>query len=397
MKRILVIAPAFCKPNSPNGQIERHFFSSLPKDDYEVTVLCADRKEYKESVIGCVVKRTPVNKLVNYASRILFHTPFHYIWNVPDNVYYCWGKKAIKEALCLAEKTKYDIIHSISIPCSAHVVALEIKKVLGIPWIAQFYDPWSGNPFRVMKSNKALEKDRYFEQQVANNADMIIHPCDVMVDYWVNLFGDVVKDKLKVLPFVTEIPTFKEHVRDENRLVISHIGNFSSNRNASVFIKAISKLDKDSRNRLVVNFVGSVVESDVQLIKQYGLQDTIKLIGRVSERECHYYYAESDLFLIVDINCSPNLFYPSKILKYFYYKKPILGLTTEQSVISDELRKTGNYAFNYYDVDGIASFLTKAINNYDSILTNDKDYWTFFSKDRVIKSYCRLVDNLCCV
>lgn len=393
MKRILVIAPAYCISNSPNGQIERHFFPLLPLD-YHSTILCDERWNLEVRAVNCEVVRTPFNKWVDYACRFMFHTPFPHIGNVPDKEYFGWGKQAVKEALQLAKSERFDVIHSISMPCSAHLVAYHIKRSLNIPWIAQFYDPWSGNPFRVMKSQKMKRKDQELEKKVLQSADLIIHPCEAMVDYWTMLFGNTIKEKMHVLPFVTEIPSYKEHTRNASRLVISHIGNFSGNRNASVFLKALSILEDEVRNRIVVNFVGSVVENDVQLIKQYGLQDTVKIIGKVSESECHKYYVESDMFLIVDINCSPNLFYPSKILKYFCYKKPILGLTTEQSVIREELNKTGNHPFAYNDVEGIAAFLTRAASDYESIQTNDREYGSRFSPLNVIKEYCKLVDSL---
>lgn len=393
MKRILVIAPTYCRPDSPNGQIERHFFPHLPHN-YEPIILCNEKWNFREATDRSQVVRTPFNKWVDYACRFMFHTPFHYVGNVPDKDYFGWGKQAIKEAVKIAKKEPFDLIHSISIPCTSHVVAMEIKKQLKIPWIAQFYDPWSGNPFRVMKSHKMLEMDRLLEKKVAQNADMIIHPCDVMVEYWKKLFGDTVKDKLKVLPFATEIPAIEEHKHDPSKLVISHIGNFSPERNASVFLKALTELDKDTLCKVVVNFVGNVVESDVKLINDYGLQDTVRLVGKVSESECHNYYVESDLFLIIDIDCSPNLFYPSKILKYFCYKKPIIGLTTEHSVIRDELKKTGNHPFGYKDVEGVADFITKAVTDYESILTNNKEYGSRFSVDNVVSEYCQMVDTL---
>lgn len=393
MKKVLVIAPEYCRSNSPNGQLERRFFSHLPQSQYTPLILC-NAKWNLEEPTNCKIVRTPFNKWIDYTCRFLFHSPFPHIGNVPDKEYYCWGRRAVDEALKLADRDHFDIIHSISMPCSSHVVAYEIKKRLNIPWVAQFYDPWSGNPFRVMKSNKMQELDRFWEREVARCADLIIHPCNAMIDYWHSLFGDLVKDKMMVLPFVAEIPAFEVKPHSKQKIVISHIGNFSNNRNASVFIQALSKLDNETRNRIEVVFVGNVVESDIRLIQKYSLENVIRLVGRLPENECQKYYEESDMFLIVDINCSPNLFYPSKILKYYCYKKPIMGITTDQSVIRDELVKTGNYAFSYNDVCGIASFLKKTVRNYESVLTNDIGYGMKFSINNVIGEYCQLIRRL---
>lgn len=394
MKNILVIAPTYCRMRCANGQIERHFFHNLPQDEYRVTILCSD--QWNDALINdhCILKQTHFNKWVDYACRAMFHTPFSYIGNVPDKDLFSWGKNAIKEAFELANTEKFDLIHSICMPCSSHIVAYEIKKRLHIPWIAQFYDPWSGNPFRILKGRRMQQMDQLMEYMVAKNADLIIHPCDVMIEHWTALYGDVVKNKLTILPFITEIPEKMVREKDADKLIISHIGSFSSNRNASVFIQALTKLDKSVRQRIKVNFVGNVTEEDTKLIIQHKLQNTINLVGRVPEQECYHYYESSDMFLIVDIDCSPNLFYPSKILKYFCYQKPILGITTEQSVVRDELKKTGNYPFCYDDIVGISSFLTKAVEDYPSICINDIHYGERFLKDNVINQYSKLVARL---
>lgn len=394
MKNILVIAPTYCKMTCANGQIERHFFPNLPKDDYKVTIICSDQWDDSIQTNYCTLIRTHFNKWIDYACRLMFHTCFPYIGNVPDKDMFSWGNNAINKVLKLAKTQTFDIIHSICMPCSSHIVAYEIQKRLHIPWIAQFYDPWSGNPFRILKGNKMKQLDQHFEYLVAANADLIIHPCDAMIKHWKTLYGNIVTNKLTVLPFITEIPQIIPHEKDSEQITISHIGSFSKNRNASIFIKALSKLDKSIRQRIKVYFIGSITEKDLKLIHQYQLLDTINLVGRIPEEECYRYYELSDMFLAIDIDCSPNLFYPSKILKYFCYQKPILGITTERSVLRDELSKTGNYPFSYDDVDGISKFLTTAVEDYRSVCTNDVNYGEKFKKDHVINQYCKLVSQL---
>jgi hypothetical protein len=79
------------------------------------------------------------------------------IINLPDYEWHSWGKHALKTILNLLNKEQFDYIHSISFPCASHQVALEIKQKTGLPWIAQFYDPWYDNPYRIFKT-KYLKK-----------------------------------------------------------------------------------------------------------------------------------------------------------------------------------------------------------------------------------------------
>lgn len=394
MKHLLVVAPTYCKMRCANGQIERHFFSNLPKEQYKITILCSN--QWNDAIVNnqCILRRVRFNKFVDFVCRIMLHTPLPFIGNIPDKDFYSWGRNAIKEAMVLAKTERFDIIHSVSMPCSSHIVAYYIKRNLKIPWIAQFYDPWSGNPFRILKGIKMHQMDQQMEQLVVDNADLILHPCGEMVKYWTYLFGNEIKNKLFVLPFITEIPEISKGERKKSKLTISHIGNFASNRTASVFIQALAKLDEEILKKVSVNFVGSVTEEDKKLILLNHLQNIINLVGRVTEQECYRYYETSDLFLIVDINCSPNLFYPSKILKYFCYQKPILGITTEQSVVREELKKTGNHSFCYNDIEGISKFLVQAVEDYSSICTNDIHYGKKFLKESVINQYNKIITKL---
>ena len=99
MKKILVIAPTYCQSNCPNGQIERHFFPRLPKGDYQSIILCNERWDYLTESDNCEIVRTRFYKWVDYACRFMFHTPFHYVGNVPDKDLYGWSKQVIKEAV----------------------------------------------------------------------------------------------------------------------------------------------------------------------------------------------------------------------------------------------------------------------------------------------------------
>lgn len=395
MKKVLVIAPTYCRSNCATGQVARHFFPNFPTDKYRFTIICNERWGDVSSIGSCEIVKTPFYPIKDYICRFLFHTPLAHWGNTPDKEWHCWGKEAVKYALQLAQKEHFDYIHSICMPASAHVVAYELKKKLGIPWVAQFYDPWRGNPFRVLRTRAMIKYDKIWEERVAFAADVVIHPCETMRKYWIDQYGDKVVNKIQILPFATECPTIvNNQSRKTDKLIISHIGSFSKNRNSLVFLKALSNLPPEVKDCVQVNFVGNVTDEEKNAIKDLNLCRVVNLVGIISEQECYNYYENSDLFLIVDINCSPNLFYPSKILKYFCYQKPILGITTEQSVIRDELTMTGNYPFSYNDVDGIASFIKKAVVDYESLLTNDKDYGERFYSENVIKGYQAIIDSM---
>ena len=58
-----------------------------------------------------------------------------------------WAPGAIAEGWSAHRSRPVDAIYSSSPPITAHLVAAALRPVLGVPWIADFRDPWIGNAF----------------------------------------------------------------------------------------------------------------------------------------------------------------------------------------------------------------------------------------------------------
>ena len=69
-------------------------------------------------------------------------------------------------------------------------------------------------------------------------------------------------------------------------------------------------------------------------------------------------------------------------------------MTKQHSVVANELTKTGNFVYNYNDIEGVETLLYKAITDYDSVNHNDKEYYRKFMADSVIPSYVMIINNL---
>ncbi len=395
MNKPFVIAPTFLRRGCAVGQIERHFFQSLVSLGYHPIVVSSQYGLDKNSFVH------PVIELIEssfYRKLDLFYHKFGLmdLAHAPDIHYMAIRKRILQEGKKLAKQGKIDCIHTINNPVSAHVIGAELKKKTGLPLIVQLYDPWHNNPFRQYKYSFFEKRDQRMEREVAEAADLIIFPNVELLDSWAE-YGEELRKKMRVIPFCTEIPEFKEKAHKEGELIISHIGSLSKERQSTHFINALAALNRqnpEEAKRIKVNYVGGITPDEVSLIDNSGIKHLVNLVGRVSEQECFKYYEESDIFLIVDINCEPNLFYPSKLLKYFCYKKPIIGLTKNDSVVFHELLKTGNYPFKYEDEDSLKEFLLKAVSDYESINTNDKKYGERFAANAVCSEYIKAINSI---
>lgn len=394
----LVIAPTFLRSSCAVGQIERHLISNLSDCHYS-HVLSSSNYDLNLAADNYCVHKVAESRLPHYVDLLSRRLGFYDLSYSPDPFYYSWNKRAFREAKRIITNNQIDYILTVNNPVSSHLLGLRLKKLFKLPWVAYMFDPWHNNPFRKYRLSYFKNRDIAHERSVAENADMLLFPNHELMESWIEIYGDVIKTKSFVLPFATSIPELSDKSDHDGQLVISHIGTLSENRRAKVFLKALSILKQDSPEKLQkvkFNIVGYITDLDRDIIVNEGLADVVTVVGHVSESECTKYYESSNMFLIVDIDCTPNLFYPSKLLKYFCYQKPIIGITTECSVVANELNKTGNHVFKYDDASGIAQFLQRVIDDPGIALTNDKNYYKQFLVENVARQYLELIDKMLC-
>lgn len=82
-----------------------------------------------------------------------------------------WIRPALAAASTLAVDGDYDVILSVW-PVSSHVIARRLKRLTGIPWVADFPDPWSQNHAYPYGRIRRFF-DRLLEQRVVAEADAV--------------------------------------------------------------------------------------------------------------------------------------------------------------------------------------------------------------------------------
>lgn len=401
MLKPLLINRDYLFAHSPNGECLRSFISGMNKSEWAPFIYGSDKRpqvEYSEYDFKLTHEKRYVQYLAALTRRILIPD---FTW-LPGYEWDAWGKEA---ARCIIRDIKSgvvspDYIHSISYPIASHWAALEVKRATGLSWVMQLYDPWADNPYRPFKTRYLKKKDWEMEAIAVKEADLIIQTNEKIAMLWRKRYGEEVSKKMLVLPLTTPIPSIPvspvSHQSSEP-IVISHIGNFMLNRRAKPFIIALSNLLKthpDYKARIKVNFIGTVPDEDKKLIDENRLSDIIKLHGTLPIEECEMFYKNSDLFLVIDGINPNNIFFPSKILKYFYFQRPILGISPKGSVLDTELDASGHFCFDNQDIDGIVNFLNTAIVDYAKLCRFDKNYWKRFEASSVVNCYKEAVLKL---
>ena len=92
---------------------------------------------------------------------------------VPDEQM-AWIPSAALTARGVHRRHNVEVIYSSAPPASAHLAAGLAKSLTGLPWVADFRDPWVGNTFAPARSPLRRRAEAWLERWVIGKADRVI-------------------------------------------------------------------------------------------------------------------------------------------------------------------------------------------------------------------------------
>jgi len=259
-----------------------------------------------------------------------------------------WGLRATIKAIgrhnCAA-------IYS-SAPCwTTHLIALLAKRLTGLPWVADFRDPWRGTPMRRDIPYASIDRvDAWLESQVVRGADYVICNTEPARRDFMSRFPQR-KGRFVTVPngFDPEdfIDLMPRRTVDEKSFVLTHAGNFYATRRPEPLFKAVRMLqDRGELGRPIClqllgqrDFEGEPLD---QLAGQYGIGSSVRLLGQVAHRKALEYMLGSDVLLAVGL-CGgivePQV--PGKLYEYFGVGKPVVAIAARDGAIADIMTRAG--------------------------------------------------------
>ncbi len=153
MKRVLIVAYAFPPEPLPGSLRPGYLARYLPKFGWRATVLTHTAQEAPfdadvvhvgargDSPVFTKSSRLPKNSFVRSVLRAVRDTVA-----LPDELA-PWIVPATAAGLRVMRKERFDAIVTTALPMSAHVVGAALSLLTRTPWIADYRDAWSANPY----------------------------------------------------------------------------------------------------------------------------------------------------------------------------------------------------------------------------------------------------------
>jgi hypothetical protein len=246
-----------------------------------------------------------------------------------------WMPFALMKALRLCRKEKIDLIFSSSPPPSVHLTAGLLRLLTGIPWIADFRDPWVGYKLETIPTPFHLFLKQKAQRWIINRADLVIAANPAIRSHFEVRYPETKKIRLVSQGYDEE--DFDTHQPFASEVfTIGYLGTFSPDCDPEPFLSAMGEWIDQSiipREKVKLIHVGISTGIDLDgLTEKHRLRDVVERKGYLSHRQALDQMKDVSLLLLVTSD-HPSVF-PAKTFEYLRLKKPILCIAPPESQIA---------------------------------------------------------------
>ncbi len=378
--------------------------AAIAQQGYTVDVLCADSfcKElpldhslltHAERMFSNITRLNPPKGLLGWVqqkSRVLSRVPD--LMTVLHRTAY--------EHLMDLDLSSYAAVMTWSPFHSINPVMVRVKQSRkNVRWIAQFSDPWAGNPLEVNRLTKMWNKRH--EPRTVLAADHIVHSSPYSLEMMLTGHPSDLRKKTSVLPHVFNADLYPRRAKALNeKIIIRYVGVLYGKRSPEPFFVALNRLlerRKNLRGHLVVELVGQVPQEMMETAAARSLPPgTIRHIPNVSYLQSLELMYDADILLLIEADIRQNLFLPSKVSDYMGANTPIVGLVPP-GASEDAMVGLGCWYSRPSDIPAITNSIEGAV---EYVIAKDGSSWCnekfrhTFGGEYVAQRFIEILNNV---
>jgi len=324
------------------------------------------RKGEDEKVSSGFASEVESNKTREYIANFIRSNFF-----IPDARRF-WIRPSIRHLSKYLKENPVDAIVSTGPPHSMHLIALGLKKRLGVKWVADFRDPWTNIDYidELKLTGIARRKHQRLEKKVLQNADQRI----IVGKVWGKELEALGDREVNVITNGYDSDDLEgQEVPLDKHFSIAHIGILNKHRNPLALWKALEELCEESeefREDLRIVLIGKADLEVTKAIEKHGLEKQLEKPGYLAHEEAIRYQQKSQVLLLA-INNSPNAkgILTGKVFEYMASRRPMIVIGPTDGEIARVMSETGAGLVSDFD-DSV--LLKEHVRSYYKEYKNDR-------------------------
>jgi glycosyltransferase involved in cell wall biosynthesis len=355
VKRVLMIAYHYPPMRGSSGiQRTLKFSQYLPDAGWEPLVLTATPGAYQDTSLEQTAEISPRVKVhrslaLDAARHLALCGRYPAALAQPDR-WISWWLSAVPAGLRLIRKYKPDLIWSTYPIASAHLIALTLQRLSGLPWVADQRDPLIDDGYPANQRTRSIHQ--WIEAKAMRHSAAVVCTTPGSIRAWRERFPQVAGERFALIEngydeenFMRASAVADVGMRNGRVFRLLHSGLiYPSERDPRALFIALSDMLEGgdispSNFRLVLRASG---HDDFlrPLIHRLGIASIVELAPPLPYREALAEMLSADGLLVLQAsNCNGQI--PAKLYEYLRARRPILALTDPAGDTAGALRQAG--------------------------------------------------------
>jgi glycosyltransferase involved in cell wall biosynthesis len=353
MKKVLLVAYHF--PPLGGGGVFRtlKFTKYLPEFGYQPHVLTVKNTMHRTkdaTLVRDIPPESKVYRTFSFEHRILraprlLDINLKWFYMPDENI--GWLPTAVLAGAKIIKKENISVIYATSPIATSLLIGCFLKKKTKKPLVIDFRDPWTDNIFIKYPTEVHKFIERKMEEAVIAQADYVTAATDSIKNSLIERYP-YLKSKIATITNGFDPDDF-ENLKTYNKadkFRITFAGSIYGLLTAKPFLLAMKELIEENselKEKMEALFVGNYGKETPLLVKEFGLEDNVKLVKYVPHKECLELIMNSQALLLLITTESPEGegILTGKLFEYLASRKPIIAIAPTNGSAAKIIKSLG--------------------------------------------------------
>ena len=315
-----------------------------------------------------------------------------------------WIRPSVRFLKKYLKEHPVDLIVSTGPPQSMHMIGLKLSRETGLPWIADFRDPWTKIfYFKHLSMTTATEKwHKKMEKMVLDEASAVVAVSPLVQQEFQAMTDtpvELITNGFDECDFSAE-GCAEAYGGPAQEFVITHTGLFAADGNPTVLWDVLAEkcqTDEAFRKLLRIRLIGKTDDQILKALEDRGLEESLINMGYQTHSIAVDQQRQASV-LILPLRKEPEYraVLPGKLFEYLASQRPILGIGQPDGAMAMIVKETRTgTVIDWNDKEGIRQYIDHCWKKHlEGRLSSDGADLSRFTRRSLTRRMAGLFDNI---